>query len=317
MLYRSNILALVGGGKNPKYSPNKVILWDDYNAKVISELRFTSNVKNVKLKKEKIIVVCESKIYIFSFTNFQNIDTLDTFDNPKGIIAVSSDKNSTVIAYPDKTKGYVRVKPYEKSFNTLIAAHESHISFLALNSDGTLLATASDKGTLIRIYSTETGNFLTELRRGTEKAEIYSICFNATSKFIACSSDRGTIHIFSLNTATEKLSKEQKEGGVLSEEQKIEPGPEDEQKKDEAPKNQRSFLSVFKKILPLPKYFNSEWSFSQFRIPDLKSICSFGPNNKIIAVSADGVYYQGSFDEKKGGECAKVSEQKLSDLSNK
>ena len=29
-----------------------------------------------------------------------------------GIIAVSSDKTTTMIAYPDKTKGYVRVKSY-------------------------------------------------------------------------------------------------------------------------------------------------------------------------------------------------------------
>lgn len=145
MLNRCNILALVGGGKNPKYAPNKVILWDDHQAKVISELRFTSYVKNVKLKKDKIFVICEQKIYVFNFISFENIDTIDTFENPKGIVAVSPDAKITVLAYPDKTKGYVRVKSYDKSITALINAHESAISHLALNSDGTLLATASDK----------------------------------------------------------------------------------------------------------------------------------------------------------------------------
>ncbi len=69
---------------------------------------------------------------------------------------------------------------------------------MALNFQGTLLATASDKGTLIRIFSTEDGTPLQEVRRGVDKADIYSICFDKKTKWIACSSDKGTIHIFSL-----------------------------------------------------------------------------------------------------------------------
>lgn len=80
-----------------------------------------------------------------------------------------------------------------------------------MNYDGSLLATASDKGTLIRIYRTDTGEFLHEVRRGSDKAEIYSICFNSSSKLLACSSDKGTIHIFSLEKIDSKIKEIMKE----------------------------------------------------------------------------------------------------------
>lgn len=205
MLGRCNILALVGGGKAPKYSPNKVIIWDDHQSKVVSELRFTSYVRNVKLKKDRLIVVCDQKIYLFNLLNFQNIDTIDTYENAKGLIAVSSDPKHTVIAYPDKNQGIVRVKFYDKEYSQVISAHESSIASMSINFDGTLLATASDKGTLIRIFNAQTGSLLQEVRRGTEKATIYCIAFNNASNLIACSSDRGTIHLFSLAGALKKL----------------------------------------------------------------------------------------------------------------
>ena len=53
MLNKTNVLALVGGGRNPKFLPNKVILWDDSQAKTVTELRFSVYIKKVKLKKDK------------------------------------------------------------------------------------------------------------------------------------------------------------------------------------------------------------------------------------------------------------------------
>jgi len=127
---------------------------------------------------------------------------------------------------------------------------------------------------LIRIFSVEDGVFLQEVRRGAEKAEIYCISFDLASKFIACSSDRGTIHIFSLATAHKTLADKMK-GDNFQEASRT-------NENEEAPKNQKSFLGKMSKLFFLPNYFKSEWSFAQFRIPDLKSICAFGPNNTII-----------------------------------
>ena len=51
-----------------------------------------------------------------------------------------------------------------------------------------------------------------------------------------------------------------------------------EKKDKDEPKN---FTSFWSKILPI-KFFKSEWSFAQFRIPELKSICAFAEDNRVI-----------------------------------
>jgi WD40 repeat protein len=71
---------------------------------------------------------------------------------------------------PGVTKGHVRVELYDLRKSTVITAHESDLARLALNSDGSLLATASDKGTLLRVFDTHTGAQSKELRRGVDRA---------------------------------------------------------------------------------------------------------------------------------------------------
>ena len=50
----------------------------------------------------------------------------------------------------------------------------------------------------MRIFDTDSGQQIQELRRGTDQAVIYSINFDPVSRYIECSSDKGTIHIFAI-----------------------------------------------------------------------------------------------------------------------
>lgn len=220
----------------------------------------------------------------------ENIDTLETYDNPKGIIAISSYLTSTVVAYPEKNKGIIAIKIYDKKMRTaVIQAHSSTIACISLNFEGTLVATASSKGTLIRIFNVAANTPIQELRRGIDKAEIYSISFDVTSQFISCSSDRGTVHIFCINNPPNKENKNQIET-----------------------KNSTHIFSKINNLLKgMKEKMDTESSFAQFRIPDLNSICIFGIENTIFVITFEGKYYHATFDSLLGGNCTKSHEYHL------
>lgn len=52
VLNNSNIMVFVGGGSNPQFPLNRLIVWDDYQMKILSEIKVITNIRNVKVKKE-------------------------------------------------------------------------------------------------------------------------------------------------------------------------------------------------------------------------------------------------------------------------
>ncbi len=172
---------------------------DDHQSRCIGELSFRNEVKAVRLRRDRVVVVLERKVYVYNFADLKLVDQIETSANPKGIAALNAYTASPVLVVPGLQKGHVRVDLYELKKTTLISAHDGQLACVALNYDATRVVTASDKGTIIRVFDTATGNALQELRRGSDKADILSLTINPTSQYLAVSSDKGTIHVFALS----------------------------------------------------------------------------------------------------------------------
>ncbi|OVA02208.1 WD40 repeat [Macleaya cordata] len=289
MLFRCNILALVGGGANPQYPPNKVMIWDDHQSRCIGEFSFRSDVRAVKLRKEHIVVVLEHKIYVYDFMDLKLIHQIETLSNPRGLCCLSHHSNTSVLACPGLQRGQVRIDHFGLKMSKLIDAHDSSLACFTLTKDGLLLATASTKGTLIRIFNTMDGTRLQEVRRGVDRAEIYSIALSPNVQWLAVSSDKGTVHIFSLRVRVvgEESSSHSSNAQASA---LIHQNSSTSLNTIISPNiggNPGSSLSFMKGVLP--KYFSSEWSFAQFFVPEnTRFIAAFGSQNSVIIVGMDG-----------------------------
>lgn len=81
----------------------------------------------------------------------------------------------------------------------MIPAHDSPLAALGFSPSGANIATASEKGTVIRVFSVTDGTKLYEFRRGVKRCvSISSLTFSTDSQFLCCSSNTETVHIFRL-----------------------------------------------------------------------------------------------------------------------
>ncbi|CAI9112458.1 OLC1v1012910C1 [Oldenlandia corymbosa var. corymbosa] len=284
MLFRCNIMALVsGGGKDkPIPPPNKVIIWDDFQRQSIGELSFRSEARGVKLRKDRIVVVLEHKIHVHDFPGLRPLNDIETISNPKGLCALSQGPTeSFVLVCPGQRKGQVRVEHHAPSRKTrFIPAHESEIACLALSQDGQLVATASARGTLVRVFNTHNGELVQELRRGTDRADIYSLAFSPSAQCLKTASGGAT--------ASKNLS--------------FQPEP----KLSRTSSSSGSWLSLMKGVLP--KYFSSEWSVAQFRLKGgCQYVVAFGhQKHTLVILGLDGSFYRCKFDPANGGEMTQI-----------
>ena len=117
-----------------------------------------------------------------------------TAANPFALACLRND----MLVLPAQTMGQLHLVPLPTGSKRVLRAHSSNIRCMALSFSGNFLATASEQGTLIRVWDVKTLSQVVEFRRGVEKAVMFGLAFSEGERWLAATSDKGTIHTFDL-----------------------------------------------------------------------------------------------------------------------
>ncbi|XP_046309694.1 WD repeat domain phosphoinositide-interacting protein 2 isoform X1 [Marmota monax] len=294
-LFSSSLVAIVS-----LKAPRKLKVCHFKKGTEICNYSYSNTILAVKLNRQRLIVCLEESLYIHNIRDMKVLHTIrETPPNPAGLCALSINNDNCYLAYPGSaTIGEVQVfDTINLRAANMIPAHDSPLAALAFDASGTKLATASEKGTVIRVFSIPEGQKLFEFRRGVKRCvSICSLAFSMDGMFLSASSNTETVHIFKLETVKEK-----------------------------PPEEPTTWTGYFGKVLmastsylpsQVTEMFNQGRAFATVRLPFCghKNICSLATIQKIprlLVGASDGYLYMYNLDPQEGGECALMRQHRL------
>uniref|UniRef100_A0A3Q4AGT6 Uncharacterized protein n=1 Tax=Mola mola TaxID=94237 RepID=A0A3Q4AGT6_MOLML len=264
----------------------------------ICNYSYSNNILSVRLNRQRLVVCLEESIYIHNIKDMKLLKTLlNTPTNPSGLCALSVNHSNSYLAYPGSaTIGEITLYDANNlSTLTLIQGHDSPLAALTFNASGTKLASASEKGTVIRVFSVPEGQRLFEFRRGMKRyVSISSLSFNTDAQFLCASSNTETIHIF-------KLEHQEEESPTWS-------------------AYVGKMFTAASTYLPaqVSDMMHQDRAFAtvRFNMFGQKNICALAMIQKLprlLVASSDGYLYIYNVDPQDGGECVLVQKHSEED----
>uniref|UniRef100_A0A1I7VZC3 WD repeat domain phosphoinositide-interacting protein 2 n=1 Tax=Loa loa TaxID=7209 RepID=A0A1I7VZC3_LOALO len=166
-----------------------------------------------------------------SFADLQYYDDIVYLKTPPNfsVLMDLTGEERPQIAYPDSsTTGFVAIHDICSHLHAkkLINAHNHPIAALCLNNDATMVATASNIATVIRIHNVRRCECIFVFRRGIARSvTVHSMAFSADSRFLCLTSNTETIHVFKLEGTLPKLLLLEDEVALQIEERTAPPQP--------------------------------------------------------------------------------------------
>ncbi|XP_039509710.1 WD repeat domain phosphoinositide-interacting protein 1 isoform X2 [Pimephales promelas] len=264
----------------------------------ICNYSYSSHILAVKLNRQRLVVCLEEALYIHNIKDMKLLKSvLNTPPNPKGLCALSVNHSNSYLAYPGSvTAG--RIALYDAgnlTEVTVIPAHSSHVAAVAFSASGSSLASASEKGTVIRVFSVPDGDKLFEFRRGMKRyVSISSLSFSADAQFLCASSNTETVHIFRLqhhSPSTESPSWSGYMGKMFSAASSFLPSQVSDMMHQD-----RAFASVH---------------LSAAGMKNISALSMIQKVPRLLVASLDGHLYIYNLDLQEGGDCRLVQKHRL------
>ncbi|KAK4321095.1 hypothetical protein Pmani_008079 [Petrolisthes manimaculis] len=297
-LFSSSLVAVVSLS-----SPRKLKVCHFKKNSEICNYSYPNTILAVKLNRARLVVCLEESLYIHNIRDMKVLHTIrDTPPNPTGLFALSVSNDNCYLAYPgSNTIGQVQIFDAQNlQAKTMIPAHDSPLAAIAFNAAGTKIATASEKGTVIRVFSVGDGTRLHELRRGMKRcATIFSLAFSPDSLFLIASSNTETVHVFKLEEVKEpqRVVVEEQAGlmGWMS----------------KAVTASASYLPA-----PVTDMLSQGRAFATITLPfqGVRNVCAIATIQKqprVVVAATDGFLYIYNLNTTEGGDCTLLKQHRL------
>lgn len=311
-LFSSSLVAIVS-----QTAPRKLKVCHFKKGTEICNYSYTSKILAVKMNRARLVVCLEESLFIHNIRDMKVLHTIrETPPNKNGLCALSIDSDHCYLAYPGhSTVGELQIfDALHLTARSMIPAHTGQLAAIQFSPLGNRVATASDKGTVIRIFNVSDGSKVYELRRGLKRtATIHSLSFSPCGHFLACSSNTETIHIFRLDDKPKDHSDNQVV--TSSNAQASSSGSATE-----------SWMGYLGNVVSsVPNYLPTQvtdtllqeraFATVHHNLSGKRNICALAMIKKMLRLllaSEDGYLYVYSLDVAEGGDCALIRQFHLS-----
>lgn len=303
----------------------------------ICNYSYPSAILSVKLNRSRLIICLSTSIYIHGIRDMKLLHSIRHIaPNVLGLCTLSLHSHLAfpISAYTGELQIYdaANLKAKHK-----IHAHESPLAAIDFSSNGMLVATASQKGTVIRVFCVKNGQKVHEFRRGVKRyVRIASLNFSNCGNYVCVSSNTETVHVFKIDPKAVEIAERQVGVVVTAQQQEQygadeahdgdatqvrrfdqtattddEPSTTDDQQSEEShwtmgfiTKAMTSYFpgNVVSDVLCQDRAFATV-QLSQAGLRYDCVIAKLKKETKLIAACEDGFLYIYNFDDAKGGEC--------------